>query len=58
MGKYVVKSTVDHDGERFAIGDPIELTDKQAEPLLDCGAVAPAAETDSPEVVPEKKGKK
>ena len=31
---YRVISPLDHDGERFASGDEVELTDAQAAPLL------------------------
>lgn len=42
--KYIVKTTVHHDGEVFAPGDEIELNDKTAQPLLDVQAIAPAPE--------------
>lgn len=36
---YKVCDPVKHDGDRYAPGDPIELTDKQARPLLAVGAI-------------------
>lgn len=37
--KYEVASPVDHDGERFEIGEPIELSDFDAAPLLEAKAI-------------------
>lgn len=37
---YEVLSPVDHDRERYNIGEPIELMQADAEPLLACGAIA------------------
>lgn len=31
---YTVTSPLEHDGELYAVGDPVELTDAQAAPLL------------------------
>jgi hypothetical protein len=39
MKPYICNDPIDHDGERFAVGDPIELSDKQAAPLLEIGAI-------------------
>lgn len=36
---YNVKAPVDHDNERYEVGEPIELEDKAAKPLLDVGAI-------------------
>lgn len=38
MGKYIVQAPVDN-GKRFEIGEDIELSDKDAGPLLAVGAV-------------------
>lgn len=39
---YTCLTTIDHDQQRFAVGDPIELDDKkQAPPLLAVGAIEP-----------------
>lgn len=43
MPKYEVKSPIKHDGDLYEIGEPIELTTKAAKPLIDLGAIAPAA---------------
>ncbi len=41
---YEVRSAVEHDNERYEIGEPIELNDKDAAALIACGAIAePAA---------------
>lgn len=39
MPKYTVKSPIQHDGERFEIGEPFECSIKTAEPLLAVGAL-------------------
>jgi hypothetical protein len=39
MKPYICNDPIDHDGDRFAVGDPIELSDKQAAPLLAIGAI-------------------
>ena len=31
---YLARTPIDHDGERYEIGEPIELEDKQAAPLV------------------------
>lgn len=40
---YQVLTALEHDGQPYKAGEPIELTDEQAKPLLDVKAVAPAA---------------
>ena len=47
MKKYIVQSPVTYgttatDQRTYAIGEPIELDDKDAAPLLRCGAIAAA----------------
>ena len=37
---YEVRSPVEHDRERYDIGEPIELMQADADPLLACGAIA------------------
>lgn len=39
---YIVQSPVDHDGQRYEIGEPIDLEDKHAKALLEAGAIAEA----------------
>ncbi|MGE0671965.1 MAG: hypothetical protein AB7O64_02810 [Methylibium sp.] len=54
MPKYTVKSPLDHDGKRYAIGKSVELTEEEAEPLLGHtvelppAAEKPAAPTKAP----------
>lgn len=49
---YIVQSPVNHDNKMVAVGEKITLEQEQAEPLLDCGAIAnpekgkPAADSD------------
>jgi hypothetical protein len=44
---YTVKYVVNHDGEEYGIGSKIDLTDKQAAPLLAVDAIgAPSATAD------------
>lgn len=38
--EYLVNYVVNHNGDDYAVGDPIHLTDKQAEPLLSVGAIS------------------
>ena len=45
MPKYIVKSPVKHDGDRYAVGDEIELSAKQAALL---GEVVEAADATEP----------
>ena len=40
---FKVLTPVEHDGELYTEGKPIELNEEQARPLLDVKAVAPAA---------------
>lgn len=40
---YKVLTPLEHDGQPYSPGDPVELSDEQAKPLLDVKAVAPAA---------------
>lgn len=40
---YEVLSPVDHDRERYEAGEPIELTEDEAAPLLACSAIAAPA---------------
>lgn len=40
--EYIVQSMVDHDNQRYQIGDAIKLTAEQAGPLLAVGAILPA----------------
>lgn len=45
---YEVRSPVEHDRERYDIGEPIELMQADADPLLACGAIAePAKKADA-----------
>ena len=46
---YLVISRLDHDGESFAPGDTVELTQAQAAPLLGQAVAAPRA----PQVEPD-----
>lgn len=39
---YTVLGNLEHDGEPYAPGSPVELTDDQAKPLLDLQVVTPA----------------
>lgn len=48
---YEVTSPVRHDGESYAIGAAIGLTDAEARPLLAVGAVSPLAEDQAPDMV-------
>lgn len=41
MKTYTVLSPIDHDNERFEIGSPIDLDDKQAAELLLVNAISP-----------------
>lgn len=43
--QYVTLTTVDHDGDRYAPGDPITLDPLSAAQLLAVNAVQPAAAT-------------
>jgi hypothetical protein len=36
---YTVLVVINHDGDLYEVGDAIDLTDKQAEPLLNVNAV-------------------
>lgn len=38
--QYVVKSNLSHDNTDYAAGDPIDLNEKQAAPLLELGVIA------------------
>lgn len=53
---YTVTGPLRHNGQDYAAGDPIELTDKHASPLLAVGAVelceTEEFEVDAPPVVP------
>ena len=40
---YKVLTPLEHDGQPYSPGEPVELSDEQAKPLLDVKAVAPAA---------------
>ena len=42
MKSFIVKSPLTHDGDDYAIGDEIELSDEQAAGLLDVGAIVSA----------------
>lgn len=42
--QYVVKSNLSHDNVDYGDGDPIELDDAQAAPLLDLGVIAAKGE--------------
>lgn len=42
---YITKGRVRHDGDRYAIGDEIDLTPSQAAELLAAGIIVPAAAT-------------
>lgn len=44
-GSYIVQSPLDHDGERYAPGDSVELSEDQAKPLLEAKVISPAAAT-------------
>lgn len=57
MSKYKVRegNTVEHDGQTLVAGKTLELSDAQAQPLLDANAVRPQDSDDSsgePEVTP------
>ena len=39
LNTYTVNRPVKHDGEQYGEGDPIELCEKVAQPLIDCGAI-------------------
>lgn len=39
VGRYKVLSTLRHDGDNYVMGDTVELTEKQAAPLLKVNAV-------------------
>lgn len=41
---YTVVNAVVHNDDRYEPGEPIDLDDKFAAPLLDRGAIAPAAD--------------
>ena len=41
--KYTVKSPLNHDNELYSEGDPIDLEDKVAKPLLEAGVIEAAA---------------
>lgn len=43
---YTVKYVVNHDNEEYPVGSPIDLTDKQAGPLLIVDAVVPTDTAD------------
>jgi hypothetical protein len=36
---YIAEVVIDHDNERYEIGSALQLTDKQAAPLLAVGAI-------------------
>lgn len=38
---YVVQSPLDHDNDRYAAGDTVELTEEQAKPLLELRVIKP-----------------
>lgn len=42
MPNYTVKSPLSHDGERYEDGEPVEMTAKQAKPLLKAGVLGEA----------------
>lgn len=42
---YTVKCVVNHDGEEYGVGSEIELTDKQAAPLLAVDAISDPSAT-------------
>lgn len=42
---YTVKYVVNHDGEEYAVGSDIELSDKQAAPLLAVDAISDPSAT-------------
>lgn len=49
MSKFFTKTPIKFGGERYEEGEPIELSDKHAKPLLASGAIsteAPAAADD------------
>jgi hypothetical protein len=43
MPKFYAKTPIKFGGERYAEGEPIELSDKQAKPLLATGAISTEA---------------
>ncbi len=49
VGRYKVLSPLRHDGDNYAVDETVELTEKQAAPLLGVNAVTliKAAKTDS-----------
>ena len=58
MPKFFTKTPIKFGGERYEEGEPIELTDKQAKPLLATGAIsteAPAAADDGEKSADKKK---
>lgn len=55
MPKYTVQTPLQHDADRYEIGDPIELSAKAAEPLLAAGALALADKKSKAEPEPEAK---
>lgn len=52
MPKYTVKSPLDHDGKRYAIGQAVELTEEEAESLLG-HTVEPAPAAEKPAAPPK-----
>ena len=47
---FVALTSIKHDGEKFAKGETIELTQDQASPLLEVGSIKPfLAPTNPPE---------
>lgn len=48
MAAFIVKTPVNHDGEDYKVGDPIELTAKLAAPLQQVGAIEPAQKAAKP----------
>lgn len=56
MPHFIATSTILHDGETYEEGDKVEMTDRQAEPLLAAGRLnaAPAKKGEKqPEKQPE-----
>lgn len=38
---YTVQSPLDHDNDRYAAGDTVDLTEEQAKPLLELRVIKP-----------------
>lgn len=56
--EYTTLRNVSHDNQDFAIGEPIELDDVHADPLLACGAIAESSAPVKKATKPEEKGAK